>query len=951
MPLAQQARARRVLALATFALAALAPSGRLDAAGLFDHPEERKGLNLDAPGARGWSVAATAISPLAGIAYPGDTVRIELEVRNRGSAALTKAPFIEIVRLGTRFARFERPPAKGKPPREICEFFPAAEPLRLELEPMRLPPGGKAAISWKTEKPAQCAEPGLYAVIVEFPKKGRQVGATFARVRAPNPAAGDGKGDALVYPLDPNLELGLQLDLVKRLGFHWVRSDGMPSLASVCPLNVAAPFDWSKADEWIAAFRKRGLYIIASLAGAPRHAISDANWRAGNRVHDPKYDERFGDFVEQAVARYCGEDGTGPLRMIDFWHEPWEGGSPSGWKCDAPRYRALYRIVYDRARRASRRVTVGGTSSIGNTFDKLFSPKGGQAEWGPRLGVLTDRGVPPHGCFGPRVGIKLITTSVELAAPAGGPDALIAAATHLAAAGQRKVCPRDAAGFFWENGPAGPMCAPAAVAASFFLHFTAGLEFERVAARDHLPWIYQWGRGDRVGFILAGDRSRLAPGVPTMYDQVRADGTIAVDTMEGRLRAYDQYGAAYSPREGRFVVPCSGASVYFEAPGLPAPMVAETLASGRIEGVAPVEFFADDFLVPVSRLKAVEFDVHNVLGRQVTGTVTVVPPSSIGLEQDVAAINLPAGATRSIRLPVAWTKPHPANAYPFTFRFKGAAGKAQHSEELHANTIPRGTPAVDGHLTDWVDVVPVVLRSPDVEFSLAEAAWRPWETRKDVARGMAEIRMMWDARHLYLAVRERARDWKPKPRLSTRNDADYFGTGDLAHTYIRDPSDALPYTGHCVQLGIRFRPFRTRLPPAGVAPDRMVAADDTDYEYAIWGTPDGGAEVWRSAAPDLGFFNFLPRCMPEGYDGVPKGAAAVVRRQGDDTIYEVAIPLADMPGLVPAAGKSIRIAIALPGSGLELGAGRSRPRGNSLTLRPTWASRLSNDIRWAFIEK
>ncbi|MBM4030456.1 MAG: hypothetical protein FJ291_01565 [Planctomycetes bacterium] len=914
-------------------------------AGMFDCPEHHEGLQLQPAGSKGWRVVPVALSPAWGLAHPGEAVAIELALRNEGTAPLAATPVLEIVRIGTRFVRFEAD-------REANALVPLAKPLRVEMPDLVAAPGTEAKLAWRDDKGTALAELGSYAVIVELPKRGRQAAATITRVPAPRQAQGDGKGSPLIYPLHPKLDLAGQLDVAARLGFRWVRADAMPNWASVAQADLSAPFDWRRADALMEPLRKRGLYAISNLCGSPRQAISDANWQAGNHVHDPKHDERFGDFVEAAVARYRGPDGSGPLQVIDFWKEPWEGGSALGWKSDAPRYRTLLRIVHDRAKKASTHIKVGGTSSIMNSFDKLFSARDGAQEWAKRLNVLTDRNVPPHASFGPAMAQKLMVSSIEVGAPlATSPEGLVAAATHLAAAGQRKVCPCDAEQLFWESGTAGPMCTPAAAAAAFFLHFTAGMEFERIVLHDRLPWLYQWAGGQRVAFILAGDRSRLTPNAVTPFDQIRANGSIAIDTMGGRLAAYDLYGNPYPAEAGRYKVPCSFASVYAEATGASAEMAAQTLADGRIEGVTPVEFFADDFIVPVQKLKTFDFEVHNALSRQVTGMVTVVSPSSIALQENVVSVTLAAGATKTLSLPINWSKPHPANAYPFTFRFEGAAGKAEWTEELHACTIPHGTPTIDGGLTDWAASPPVVLRASDVEFILAEAGWRPWETRRDVAKGMAELRLMWDERHLYLAVRERNRDWRPKPRLSARRDDDYFGTGDLAHTYVRDPKDALPFTGDCVQLGLRFLPLRARFVARGVVPPRMLPEDDTDYEFALWGAPDGGAELWRSAAPGLGFFNFLPRCMPEGYDGVPKGAKAVVRRTGDDTVYEAAISLAELPGLTPTPGKAIHVAFALPASGLELGAGRSRPRTNSLTLRPTWAPRLSNDIRWGFIKE
>ncbi|HUT32870.1 MAG TPA: hypothetical protein VNE39_05280 [Planctomycetota bacterium] len=946
-----EASGSRGLSLVALSVAVAACACWGGEAGMFDGPAQRGPLRLEQAGAKGWRVLAAAVSPVGGVAHPGEVVSLSLVLRNEGDAPLASAPVLEIVRIGTRFERFERDPEARGPAREVNSLVPLAEPVRVELPPVQVAGKAEAALAWKQDNADAFAEFGLYAVVLELPGKGRQAAATFARVRPPNPAAGNGKDSPLLLPLHPGIGLERQLDMAVRLGFRWVRTDDVPSWAGASQADPAAPFDWSKADAWMDAARKRGLHVLTHLCGSPRQTITDANWQAGNRVHDPKYDERFGDFVAEAAARYCGPEGDGPLQIIDFWKEPWEGGGALGWKSDAVRYRQLYRIVYGRAKKASPRITVGGTSRLTNTFDKLFSAKGGFQEWGKQLDVLTDHNVAPYACFGPRVGQKLIVSSIEVAAPLGASaETLVAAATHFAATGQRKVGLAEAAPLFWENGPAGPLCTPAAAAASFFLWFTAGLDFERIAAHDRLPWLYQWGSAQRVAFVLAGDRSRLTPGAVTPFDQIRANGSITVDAMGGRLNAYDLYGNPCVAKDGEYRLPCSFASAYAEAPGLRAEMAAQALAAGHVEGVTPVEFFADDFIVPIEKLKSFEFEVHNVLPQQVHGTVTVLPPSSIGLQETVVSVSLGAGATKTIGLPVNWTKAHPANAYPFTFRFETAAGKVEWTEELHVCIIPHGSPAVDGSITDWGDTPPVILRSPDVEFILAEAAWRPWETRKDVARGMAELRLMWDERHLYLAVRERNRGWRPKPRLSTRKDDEYFGAGDLAHTYVKDPSDALPFTGDCVQIGLRFLPFRTRLAAAGVVPPRMIAEDDTDYEYALWGTPDGGAEIWRSGAPSLGFFNFFPRCMPEGYDGVPKEAKVAVKHLGDDTIYEAAIPLGELEGLAPAPGKVLHVALALPGLGLELGTGRSRPRANALTLRPTWAPHLSADIRWGFVK-
>jgi hypothetical protein len=88
--------------------------------------------------------------------------------------------------------------------------------------------------------------------------------------------------------------------------------------------------------------------------------------------------------------------------------------------------------------------------------------------------------------------------------------------------------------------------------------------------------------------------------------------------------------------------------------------------------------------------------------------------------------------------------------------------------------------------------------------------------------------------------------------------------------------------------------------------------------------------------------------MPAGYDGVPKGAKAVVKRVGNDTIYEISIPLSDMPEMIATPGKEIKIAMRLPAGKIEMGFGRSATRSNGLTLLPRWEVHASNDVRWGF---
>jgi len=303
-----------------------------------------------------------------------------------------------------------------------------------------------------------------------------------------------------------------------------------------------------------------------------------------------------------------------------------------------------------------------------------------------------------------------------------------------------------------------------------------------------------------------------------------------------------------------------------------------------------------------------------------------------------------------MHFPIKSAVVNPANAYEFTFQYDGDGGKTDLHEVLEVNAITYGTPALDGTLAGWGEATPILAHGADIKRDISEKAWRPWEQEKEVTKGLAEVRLMWDDQYLYLLVRDRNKDWAPKASLAHRNDDALFGSGDMEHTYIGSIYPSLPGAGHCLQLGLGLGLRKQLLPADPAVPDKMIVQADTDYEYDLWQTPEGKNEIWRSQAPTLGFFNFLPRCMPQGYNGIPEGAKTFIKRDGLDTIYQAAIPRADMPQFAPQPGKVVKITFALPGSGIYFGANRSRTRMNSLTLLPTWVATPSNDIRWGFVK-
>ncbi len=911
---------------------------------LFSEPEHLKPLGLSAPGSRGWRALASRIEPTAGLLYPDQSLRLDLEVVNTGNKALVGEATLEVTAFTTRLDRYEAERGPTPLERQVIGTVVLGRSRRFGLGHLTLGAGERKSLTWRQPDAHDFSRFGAYLVALEVEGLGKQPVATFARIH--KPSGSEPEDSPLVARVSERLQLGAQLEALRRLGFHWVHTGHRPNWADVARDPNETPA-WHRLDPWVEEFKGRGLWMITNLCGSPAGSICQERRRLGCKVHDERFDERFGAFVEGLVRRYGP---PGPLRVIDFWDRPWEWEGGSGWREDAARYRALYRLVYERAHKGNRRIVVGGTSSMANTAEKFFCRPGGERALTNIFDILTDRGVLPHESFGPRFARRAALPAIDTAVWVGGsPALLVAAATHLAAAGYHRFEPAHPEQLWWENGPAGPMPTPSAAAANFFLTFLEGLRFERVVFEDRLPWLYQWGFGARTVFILAGDRSALDPRAVTLYDQGRADGFLTLETIEGKLRAYDLWGNRHEPgSDGRYDLPLSLESVYLEAPDVPVAIATQIISEGRPRQVRPVELFVEDFTQPVRQGTLLNVEVRNVLPREVSGILTIKPRTTIRLQETRIALRVFPGRSRKLSIPIIWAQPNEANVYPVTFRFEGPLGKFERQADLHALTITRGSAAIDGKLDEWSEAIPLYLTAPGVELDLTDVVWRPFARQADLASGLAEVRLMWDKRFLYVAVRNRKKDWKPKPSLSGRNDDAWFGTGPLAHTYVRSPLEALPFEGDCVQLGLRFRAVRLKLPPYGLAPEAMLAVEDTDYEYALWGTPDGGGELWRSNAPTLPLVNFLPRCVPPGYNGRPRGARVAVRRAGADTIYEAALPLSDMPGLRPAPGKTVFLTVALPGSGLWLW--RDRCRSNPLSLKPTWRCGPSNDVRWGFVD-
>ena len=187
-------------------------------------------------------------------------------------------------------------------------------------------------------------------------------------------------------------------------------------------------------------------------------------------------------------------------------------------------------------------------------------------------------------------------------------------------------------------------------------------------------------------------------------------------------------------------------------------------------------------------------------------------------------------------------------------------------------------------------------------------------------------------------------------RAKKRDPAATFA--DAAYVYRKTPAQEHPWAGDCLQSGFDVLPdyaYNLKLDSDRV-PWGFHAMPDTDYEYSIYQCTDGKSELWRLQAPGTPRSHHYPRQPRAKFDqgAVPK-SLHVVKRDGKVTIYEAAIPWAELKRWKQKAGQTFGFTFRIGnnnGPALELGSDKSATKTNGLSLHPYWVAKPSCTVRW-----
>ena len=987
-----------------------------------------------------FTAALVSCNALGNILYPNEQAAFVVQIVNKTAVPIDAKAHFEVVAYGT----------KGRP-NDIWtpQMFKMSTPVRVPVS-VKIAANGYADYTIAPKIPAAF---GAYALVLDMGSAGRQfvtsVGRTFAadtkRIQYPKFCLDD---------IDPTLLKRLGVQAVRHgIGYKPTTDPDFPQwyanetrkLKEFQDANIAVLF-MVMGGEFYGPTQPTGRpRPWLNSDGVLQDTKFDLAWL-------PSYDDDFQKYVHRFTSEYGWP--RGPINAIELWNEPWEGISISGWGADMPRYRELYNRMWAGTEDARQHdgvdLLVGGCDSTSNALDKLFAD--GSDDYLSKFDfcAIHYQGLSPGSNIkqwrnrqNPRGRVQIWDTESWVANTDDRVAALVASnraagydramgvfGGNIAHTEDRDIRTADGKGKHVHNVIAWSV-APAIGAAQ---HFLGERDFERILFQNGLPWIMLFkglnGNVEDGTAVIVGDlgeedgadnlpfrtargfaerrhkaelKARLATLPADAPAKERTALLTALNTAEtlsgatmtlaasGRYGLFDFYGNPVPAKGGKIVVPLDGRGFFLRGDGRPGSWakLVEAIQHGRVEGIEPLAMIAHDMTGRIENHPTLRLSLTNVLNRTVKGKLSV-KLGDLTLES-VPGLTFAANETREIAVKITGGAAAANNTYPLTVTFDaGKDGSVSHSEAMHCTVIPRRTITIDGDLSDWKDVPPLPVTSPEtVAPSLTEAAYFPFKNfDAGVTTGFATGYLAYDDAYFYFAAK--VADSTPDagmPRFETRSDDEFFypdvakvhegdgiaGRSDNPnlkdvrwpdgvrhYSYRKDPE--LPsgnFPNHDnVQIAFNVlpddaKPWTRTLP--GIMPG-FISYKDTDYEYAlnpVAAKYGGGTEIWRLEVPGMPHKHFYPRQGKSPLDGPVKEGKLVIQRDGNTRLVECALPWSELPEVRKRldAGQTIKFSFRVNDSSnvgcMELSRGRSVARRNG-SFHADWLEHWANEIEFGF---
>lgn len=841
---------------------------------------------------------------------------------------------------------------------------------------------------------------GTYALILVRDDNRKFLG-TIARVPKPRP---DGTVENTPIFGEGNfIKQPWRAKVYARMGIRGWRSEGSWNS------KKDGTRDWAHYDALYTAAKEAGCKIMACPGGTPEWTYPFAphqtpasvgtDWDGspyGGRadwVCDPKYYPEYEKWMKEFAERYW-ENGNGALWGVENYNEPWEGGGISGWARDCLQYREIQKLIYRAVKSVDPRIKVLGTSSIMNTEDKFFSEGHEMAKY---VDVLTDHYVSPRGCYGPMVARVLGKESMETETWFVGTEyQLPQGVSQFLAAGQKRISPWHPRVLF-ESVPGGGddiiIPSPVVTATAAFNHFVTGRPFEKIVFKNHLPWVFQFGKDDDAEALLVVFGQLVSIGSTEVKDRLWAQvedapgGEMTIDNSDGLLKFYDLSGNPCYQDQKSVKLPMSIFPAYIVCSRGPK-AAAERLAQATITGKRPVEILPRDFTTLLTSANAkLEVGVHNCLNRPIKGTLAINAPAEISFAEHTQELQLAPGETKTLTFPVSKAQPGESNGYPFEFTFQSDAGVAEYKETLNCAVAVKSKINVDGNLGEWKDIPGVTVVGKDDSVDPMEVLRRPWLAVKESHPTLVSgrLKMAWDDENIYLSAEVNdPTEQKNAFPMEGRDENRYFHSkesdqrepfkswlaknapghsfAEVPYVYADDPEKPrqqglpyMPFRRDRIQMGFDvIEGWHDLIPDGEKVPYGFHVVPDTDYEFSLYGCEGGKSEFWRQLAPGLPRMNDFPR-QPRGEKttGPVKEARHVVRRDGNVYTYEASLPRSVIPDLKLEKGQNFGFTFMVgngEGANVPYAKEKALTKNNSLTLHPYWEVKPSCGVRWTLVE-
>jgi hypothetical protein len=429
---------------------------------------------------------------------------------------------------------------------------------------------------------------------------------------------------------------------------------------------------------------------------------------------------------------------------------------------------------------------------------------------------------------------------------------------------------------------------------------------------------------------------------------------------DSRLAFYDVHANRIDPGHsgGRLSIPVNATPRYIEFRGSVEEF--KSLLSGAdYQNLTPVQIVvAGDLTSPLGQDPHLSVELRNAYRMPIEGEI-VVQTDALKLVNTRRQFTLGGAEHRTFNFAVTGATKR-SNSYPILVRVETDHGKTEHEETIHQSLIVQGTPTIDGSVDEWnqLGAVPVLMTADPAQLgaSLTEQAWFPWKDfANDAQEFTAQIAFAADDQNLYLMSRVRDTKRNELPTMLTGKQLHEFQKG-ASHIYVKPGptpgagGDMLLWSlGHKNQHDPKYE-----VHPPDHPLHRMGSVLRHQFQYMIYPTSDGDAEIMRVRKP--GFYYMHP--LPIDYKWLSRhstvdGARVVVKRLEQGYIYEVAIPWSELEGVPHAPGDRVRMNIAVQdkGSGNRLtwSAGRGLSTRSKIALEPGWTSDWTNETWWGFL--